>query len=182
MEFEILGWAADEPTLDLDHRSFSYAGKFVMSSTGKAVVRDDGEIIAAVSFNEDRTDPEHTWLRYLTVRADRRGEGIGSKLALAVRERIIDRGYTQVSIAVNNPFAYEALYRAGFGYAGRTTGLAELVLCYPTDRTASLYRAGLEVYRERSDLDPAERDFLDANREGNPPAVHQLPSDWHQEG
>ena len=82
MERLVLGWPSDGPTLRLDHRRFSYAGKFVMSNTGKAVVRDPGAatdreyddaVLAAVAFNEDRTDPATMWLRYVTVRGDRRG-------------------------------------------------------------------------------------------------------------
>ena len=37
MRFELVGWPADGPKLALDYRAFSYAGKFVMSNTGKAV-------------------------------------------------------------------------------------------------------------------------------------------------
>ncbi|ERH03826.1 MAG: hypothetical protein J07HR59_00951, partial [Halorubrum sp. J07HR59] len=37
MEFTVLGWPPEAPTLRLDFRTFAYAGKFVMSTTGKAV-------------------------------------------------------------------------------------------------------------------------------------------------
>ena len=37
MEYVVLGWPSDGPTLRLDYRQFAYAGKFVMSNTGKAV-------------------------------------------------------------------------------------------------------------------------------------------------
>jgi GNAT superfamily N-acetyltransferase len=180
MEIELLGWPPDGPTLRLDHRRFGYAGKFVMSNTGKAVVReerggdgnedgDEGEgVIAAVAFNEDRTDPDALWLRYVTVREDRRGEGIGPRLLEFVRDRALERGYERVRIAVNNPFAYEACYRAGFGYTGRRTGIAELVLEHPGDRSAERYREGLEEFRER-DLSTAEEAFLD-RRGSDPPA------------
>jgi len=33
-----------------------------------------------------------------------------------------------VKIAVNNSFAYAALYKCGFAYTGENTGIAELVL------------------------------------------------------
>ena len=88
----MLGWPPDGPTLRLDYRRFSYAGKFVMSNTGKAVVRDPGEtsdreyddaVLAAVAFNDDRTDSSTLWLRYVTVRNDRRGEGLGPQLCRA---------------------------------------------------------------------------------------------------
>ena len=49
MEFEILGDEADGPTLELDYREFAYAGKFVMSSTGKSVARADGDVVGAVT-------------------------------------------------------------------------------------------------------------------------------------
>ncbi|WP_227355659.1 GNAT family N-acetyltransferase [Haladaptatus salinisoli] len=180
MEYAVLGWPEDEPTLRLDHERFSYAGKFVMSNTGKAVARvevgeaesedaedADGGIIAAVAFNEDRTDEEMMWLRYVTVRAERRGEGIGPRLIRFATERIRARNYRRVKIAVNNPFAYQALYRAGFGFTGEETGIAELVLTYPGDRSRETYQAGLDVFRER-DLSTDEEAFL-AEREGEKP-------------
>lgn len=178
MEFAVLGWPDDGPTLRLDHRRFSYAGKFVMSNSGKAVVRDAGEVVAAASFNEDRTDPARMWVRYLTVRADRRGKGIGPRLAGALRERILDRGYERVSIAVNNPFAYQALYRAGFAYRGRETGIAELVLCHPAERTTRAYQSGLETFAARSDLSDEELAFLARKRDADPPAPVDVPVEW----
>lgn len=168
MELELLGWPPDGPTLRLDHRRFSYAGKFVMSATGKAVAREDGELLGAVAFNEDRTDASALWLRYVTVRADRRGEGIGPRLLAFVRDRARDRGYERVRIAVNNPFAYEACYRAGFGYTGRRTGIAELVLEHPDERSPERYREGLDEFRER-DLSADEEAFLDRKRGADPP-------------
>lgn len=168
MDAELLGWPPDGPTLRLDHRRFSYAGKFVMSSTGKAVVREGGAVIGAVAFNEDRTDSGTLWLRYITVRADRRGEGVGPRLLAFVRDRARERGYDRVRIAVNNPFAYEACYRAGFGYTGRETGIAELVLEHPGDRSRAAYQTGLDAFRER-DLSGDERAFLDRRQGAEPP-------------
>jgi len=170
MEYALLGWPPDGPTLELDYRSFSYAGKFVMSSTGKAVGRSDGAIVGAVAFNEDRTDETTLWFRYVTVREDRRGEGIGPELLAFTLDRAARRGYEQVKIAVNNPFAYQALYRAGFAFVGEETGLAELVLAWPGERSPEAYRAGLEVFRER-DLSPEEERFLAARRAADPPDV-----------
>ncbi|SEO73640.1 Acetyltransferase (GNAT) family protein [Halogranum amylolyticum] len=195
MEFALLGWPDDEPTLRLDYRTFSYAGKFVMSTTGKAVVRDpdvasdetdpapsadtpptvdpsvfeDG-IYAAVAFNEDRTDSGVLWLRYVTVHADHRGEGLAPRLAAFVADRAEDRGYRRLRIAVNNPFAYQAMYKAGFAYTGRQTGLAELVLERPGERDRPTYQCGLDVFRER-DLSDEEREFLAAKERTDPPAV-----------
>ena len=183
MEYAVCGWPADGPTLRLDYREFAYAGKFVMSSTGKAVVRDardetDGEwddgIVAAVAFNEDRTDPDTLWFRYITVRADRRGNGLGPRLAAFTAERALARGYDRLRIAVNNPFAYEALHKAGFGYTGRETGLAELVLERPGERSRTDYQAGLDVYRER-DLTDAEVAFLESRIGDDPPSVIAAP-------
>ena len=181
MERLVLGWPPDGPTLRLDYRRFSYAGKFVMSNTGKAVVRDedeatdgeyDDDVLAAVAFNEDRTDASALWLRYVTVRHDRRGEGLGPSLCSLVVDRAADCGHDRVRIAVNNPFAYEALYRAGFGFTGEETGLAELVLKRPADRPAGrdadAYRAGLDRFRAR-DLSAAETGFLEDRRGADPP-------------
>lgn len=175
MKYAVLGWPAAGPTLNLDHRRFSYAGKFVMSNTGKAVARVDGDVVAAVAFNEDRTDPETVWLRYITVDRDRRGDGIGPRLAAFAGARIKDRGYERLNIAVNNPFAYHAMFKAGFGYGGEETGIAELVLTQPGDRSTAAYQDGLDVYRGRDGLAPAERSFLDAKIEATPPRVISVP-------
>ena len=169
MELRLLAWPPG-PKMRLDHERFAYAGKFVLPS-GKAVV-SEGEptipdpregytegVLAAVAFNEDRTDGA-LWLRYVTVRADRRGEGLGPRLCAFVRDRAHERGYDTVRIAVNNPYAYEALYKAGFGFTGRETGLAELVLEHPGDRSGTRYRDGLSRFSER-ELSSAERAFLD---------------------
>ena len=178
MEYALVGWPDDDPQLRLDHREFSYAGKFVMSNTGKAVAREEnsetgteGELIGAIAFNEDRTDAATAWLRYVTVRRDRRGEGIGARLARFASERLEARGYDRVRIAVNNPFAYHALHKAGFGYTGDRTGIAELVLSRPGDRTRETYQSGLDAFRERDDLAPEELEFLDAKSEAGPPDV-----------
>lgn len=169
MELELLGWPAAGPTLDLDHRRFAYAGKFVVSGTGKAVARGDGGILAAASFDEDRSDGALR-IRYVTVREDRRGEAVGAELCAFVAERGAARGYDVVRIGVNNVFAYEALYKAGFGFTGETTGLAELVLERPppAGRSAERYRAGLDTFRER-ELEEAETAFLAARRDADPP-------------
>ncbi|WP_339104379.1 GNAT family N-acetyltransferase [Haloterrigena salinisoli] len=182
MEYDLLGWPSDGPKLRLDHERFSYAGKFVMTNTGKAVARtDDGELVAAVAFNEDRTDESTLWLRYVTVARDRRGEGIGPELLARVRDRALERGYERLRIAVNNPFAYEALYRSGFAYTAETTGIAELVLEHPSpvDDAADpggepdareRYQAGLEEFRER-DLSDEEEEFLASREESEPPGL-----------
>ena len=160
MEFELLGWPPDGPTLRLDWRRFSYAGKFVMSTTGKAVAREAEDVVGAVAFNEDRTDPDTLWFRYVTVREDCRGDGIGPKLLEFTLDHAREREYDRVKIAVNNPFAYEACYRAGFEFTGETTGIAELVLAWPSAREREPYQAGLDLFRER-DLSPEEVEFID---------------------
>lgn len=182
MEYAVLGWPEDGPTLCLDHERFSYAGKFVMSNTGKAVVLEEdeegdsseegerGDIVAAIAFNEDRTDEEAMWLRYVTVCAERRGEGIGPRLVRFATERIRAEGYRRVKIAVNNPFAYQALYRAGFGFTSEETGIAELVLEYPLERSCEAYQAGLDAFRER-ELSAAEEGFLAEKEGASPPEI-----------
>lgn len=181
MDLRLLGWPPDGPALRLDHREFAYAGKFVTTNTGKAVavegelrIPDPHEdyatgVVGAVAFNADRTDPETLWLRYVTVRADRRGEGIGPRLCVFVCEHAKERGFERFRIAVNNPFSYEALYRAGFAFTGRETGLAELVLERPGDRSAERYHEGLDRFRGRS-LSDSEQSFLDG-RSGPPPSL-----------
>lgn len=174
MEHVLLGDAEEGPTLTLDHREFAYAGKFVMSTTGKAVARSGEEVLAAVAFNQDRTNPNVAWLRYVSVREDRRGEGIGPRLCRFLSTHLLESGYETVRIAVNNPIAYEALYRAGFAYTGEETGIAELVLEHPGDRSPKRYRSGYEVFLDR-DLDAANRAVLDRHREGEPPSIVEPP-------
>jgi GNAT superfamily N-acetyltransferase len=190
MEFVVLGRADEGPPLRLDYRRFAYAGKFVTSDTGKAVVLkgtdaselrdrerpstapeeyDDG-VFAAVSFSPDRERPGVLWVRYVAVRDDHRGEGLGPRLCRFVVERAAEWDYGTCRIAVNNPFAYEALHRAGFGWTGETAGLAELVLSTDAPRTDERYRSGLAEFRDR-DLSDAERSFLAGRREASAPAV-----------
>ncbi|ELZ94277.1 hypothetical protein C440_11668 [Haloferax mucosum ATCC BAA-1512] len=199
MEFDLFGWPDEGPRLRLDYRRFAYAGKFVTAQTGKAVIRDPDasrppldddrpapsggpdslpplaeDVVAAVAFNADRTDPSTLWLRYVTVRADRQGEGLGPYLLQRTCEPAAERGFETVRIATNNPFAYEACHKAGFGFTGRETGVAELVLERPAGAPASVsretYQSGLDRYRGRGrDLDDAERDFLAAREETGAP-------------
>ena len=173
MEFALLGWPADGPRLRLDHEQFAYAGKFVMTGTGKAVVGDDG-VVAAAAFDPDRTDPDTLCIRYVTVRRDRQGEGLGSALLRFVREHAVDRGYDRVTIGVNNPFSYQAAYRAGFCYTGEERGLAELELAWPGERSRGRYQQGLDVFRERN-LSEAEMAFLNRTAGTGPPAVIDPP-------
>lgn len=174
MEFELLGWPSDGPTLELDWRSFGYAGKFVTSGTGKAVARDDGSVVGALAFDEDRTDPAVLVFRYVTVRDDRQGEGIGSALLAFGRERAREGGYDRLRIAVNNPAAYVAAYRAGFGFTGRDSGVAELVLRWPAPSDGPGFRAGLERFVDR-DLDAESRRRLDRRLERGPPEPAPVP-------
>jgi GNAT superfamily N-acetyltransferase len=208
MDFALLGWPPDGPTLRLDYRRFAYAGKFVVGSTGKAVARapaaaggdagDDGpppdpdhdsnaavdadfddDVLAAASFSADRTDPDRLCIRYVTVRSDRRGEGLGSHLLAFVAARADDRGYDRVRIAVNNPAAYRAAHRAGFAFTGSETGLAELVCerpaARPAPRDADAYRDGLDRYRGRDLDDETGARLADAWAAG-PPAVVDPPT------
>lgn len=177
MEFEIVGWPGDGATIDLDHRRFSYAGKFVMSRSGKAVVRHAGDVIAAASFSEDRTDSEVMCIRYITVRDDIRGQGIGPRLAAQLRHRFDEKGYGSVRIAVNNPYAFRAMGRAGFGFTGETTGIAELVLS-SVEPIEHRYRAGLARFQERNDLEDEERAFVETASEKGPPSSLEPPVDW----
>ena len=200
MEFAVVGWPVDEPTLRLDYRRFSYAGKFV-TGNGIAVVRGevstedetvdalpdlpDGleasefvdDVLAAVAFNADRTDAETLWLRYLTVRRDLRASGLqlGPRLAAFISEQAAEAGYKRVRIAVNNVFSYHALYKAGFASTGRETGLAELVLERPADAPAeqstATYQAGLDSFGNRTELSEAEQSFISKHADAEPPAL-----------
>ena len=209
MEFTVVGGSDGGATLRLDYRAFAYAGKFAVGSTDKAALyTPDGspaapewvpdqplpegldpdafqrDVIAAVSFSADRTDPDRCRLRYITVHAACRGAGVGPELIARTVAWLADTGYDRVRIAVNNPFAYEACYKCGFAYTGETTGLAELELERPTDRPAAArddrgtYLSGLLAFRERdTDRTDAERRFL-ATRLGE----HSPESDRRPDG
>ncbi len=201
MEFAVVGWPDEGVALRLDYRAFAYAGKFVVGAPGKAVLRTkdgspavsdwvpaeplprtvdpgafDRDVFAAVLFSPDRTDPTCCRLRYVTVHRARRGEGLGPTVVDRLVPRLADREYETVRIAVNNPFAYEALYKSGFAYDGERTGIAELELSRPIDAPSSLhgdverYRAGLDRFRER-DPTGTVRTFLDGREGGKPPTV-----------
>ena len=217
MEFALLGWAEADPTVRLDYRRFSYAGKFVTGGTGVAVIRGDAaeraaddapavdsddetatntdsepvaslpdgvaesefadEVLAAITFSPDRTDSSTLKIRYLTVRDDLRGDGkqLGPQLVAFLISKAAAANYDRIAIAVNNAFSYHALYKAGFTYTDRETGLAELVLDRPIGEPAvasqSGYQRGLDVFREREGLSTAETEFLDAYDDADPPSL-----------
>ena len=201
MEYAIVCPPDEGATLRLDYRAFAYAGKFVVGAPGKSVIRTadgrpaapdwepdeplpetvdpeafDEDVIAAVSFSPDRTDPACCRLRYVTVHAARRGEGIGSRLIGETVADLAAAGFERVKIAVNNPFAYEACYKCGFAYTGERTGIAELELERPAaasaDADAERYREGLAAFRETDgELSRAERRFVAERLERGPPSV-----------
>jgi hypothetical protein len=192
MRVDIVGWPPDVAPVYLDYRQFSYAGKFVQSAVGKALLRDksrerdppcsppdtsityETDVIAAVSFSSHRQVPHRLCYRYITVRHDQRGNQFGPKLAVDIAERASQRGYETLQVAVNNSFAFEAMYRAGFSYTGETTGIAELILRRPTERSAQTskerYQSGLDRYRNRDSLSTDESNFLASRKESEPPS------------
>ncbi|WP_159899812.1 GNAT family N-acetyltransferase [Salinirussus salinus] len=168
MELAVRNWPPEGEALALDHERFIYGGKFNTGRTAKAVAREDGEVVAAVAFNEDRTDADTLRFRYVSVRVDRRAEGVGPRLLAFAADRAREHGYERVGIAVNNPYAYEACYRAGFAFTGEETGMAELLMTYPPeDRSPARYREGLDVFAER-DLPTDQADFV-ARTDDTPP-------------
>jgi len=200
MEYAFLGEPGSGATLRLDYRAFAYAGKFVVGAPGKAALRTadgspavpswepdeplpptvdasafDDDVVAAVSFSPDRTDPDCCRLRYVTVHVARRGEGVGPWLIDRTVSRLAADGYERVKIAVNNPFAYAALYKSGFAYTGERTGIAEFVLERPAaepapegGRGGERYRAGLRAFRDGDrDLDAVERAFVASRLEAD---------------
>jgi GNAT superfamily N-acetyltransferase len=173
MEFAVLDWPPDGPTLDLDHRRFAYAGKFVIGNTGKAVARCDGSVVAAAAFSADRTDEDTLRIRYITVRRDHQGEGIGPRLLRFVVERGRGRGFEDVLIAVNNPYAYVAAYRAGFAFTGEETGVAETVLEAGGPRAIDCYRDGLLRVAARDLPDEVEA-FVERRLDSSVPNVVEV--------
>lgn len=174
VEYDVLGWPDGDPPLNLDHEVFAYAGKFIMTSTGKTVVRDAGEIVGAVAFSPDHDDSGCLRLRYVTVREDRRGEGIGPRL-LRFTAATLQARCERVDIAVNNPIAYQAAVRAGFVWTGQETGLAELRMRYdPDSRSVEQYQAGWSVFRDRT-LPDEQRAVLERHCDATPPTLVEVP-------
>lgn len=176
MEFAFLGGLEEGPTLRLHHEEFAYAGKFVMSNTGKIVARADSDkILGAIAFNQNHDEPTTAVLRYVTVSESRRGEGIGPTLLRFAGDELSDR-YESVTIAVNNPIAYEAAYRAGFIWTGGQRGIAELELVYQPDSTPDTerYQEGFGIFGER-DLPPEQQRLVDRYEDSEPPAVVAVP-------
>ncbi|QWC20132.1 GNAT family N-acetyltransferase [Halorubrum sp. 2020YC2] len=201
MEYALVCRPDEGEALRLDYRAFAYAGKFVVGAPGKSVVRTtdggpaapdwepdeplpdtvepeafDGDVVAAVSFSPDRTDPDCCRLRYVTVHAARRGEGIGPRLIDETVADLAADGFDRVKIAVNNPFAYEACHKCGFAYTGARTGLAELELERPAAAPAEVdperYRDGMAAFRETDgELSRAERRFVAKRLDRGPPSV-----------
>ncbi len=127
VEFEFVG----SKRLLLDHESFSYAGKYRLP-TNKVVARDcEGDVVAALSYDEDRVD-EAARIRYLSVRDDHQQEGVAQGLVEYAAERLLEE-YDAVKISVNNPYAYEAVHRAGFRYTGGGGPQNEVVLQRPLE-------------------------------------------------
>jgi GNAT superfamily N-acetyltransferase len=153
-EHELLG---SEATLELDEDRFAYAGKFRVSG-GKAVTRERDEIVAALSFSHDRADSEAVRVRYFAVRVDRRGKGIGSELLDYVAERLLER-YDRVRISVNNPFSYVAARKAGFGWTGDETGIAEILMERPCETDVERHEEALRIFAER-DLSAEEEAYV----------------------
>ncbi len=170
MEFVFLGWPSDGPRLELDHRRFAYAGKFVMRSTGKAIVRTGDQTIAAVSFSPDRTRDDRMWIRYVTVEETHRGRRIAPRLVGATVDRILAHDFAVVTIAVNNPFSYVAMSRAGFGFTGETTGIAEVVCSTDVEQEPVRFRAGMGVVIARAPASPAERRYAATWMRRDPPS------------
>lgn len=195
MEYAVIATPDDAVGLRLDWERFSYAGKFVMTNTGKAVAVEtgvldapdwpphpqDGEaegVVAAVSFNRDRNDPGTAWLRYVTVRGGDRGRGIAPRLsAMTANWLLAEFDVSRVRIAVNNPYALDALYKSGFEWTGAETGLQERVLEYPPPEEtdpATTYVDGLRSYLD-AEISEDERAFVESRAARGPPAVVDAP-------
>ena len=134
------------PPIFLERDKFSYAGKFIRKDTGKILAKSGGKIIAAISFSADRNDKEIVWIRYIVVEKNLRGKSVGPKLLSYAVKSLMERAGL-IKIATNNVFAYRALYKSGFEYTGKKTGISELVLEYPRDQTEEKYLEGIEMFQ-----------------------------------
>jgi len=67
MEFALLGWAEADPTVRLDYRRFSYAGKFVTGGTGVAVIRGENDGSATATGDNSIETTRTRWRRCPTA-------------------------------------------------------------------------------------------------------------------
>jgi GNAT superfamily N-acetyltransferase len=160
VRIEIRGTPEGGPPVDLDHNKFRYAGKFNMTTTGKALLFDREECGGVISFSTDRSCNNRIWVRYISVRDDYQASGIGPRFLRTTVTELLDHAQT-IRIAVNNPFAYVAAYKAGFVFTGKQTGIAELLLEHPGTLTIDVYRTGLELFRDADHLSAVERSFVE---------------------
>lgn len=167
---EFRGSPAGGPAVSLDHTEFRYAGKFQMTTTGKALLIDSNSCIAITAFSTDRSCDNRIWLRYVSVHDDYQARGVGPRFLRTTTTTLLDQ-VKSIRIAVNNPFAYVAAYKAGFVYTGEQTGIAELLLDHPGIRTTESYLAGLEVFRDADHLSSVEQSYLEEKHAGAPPPV-----------
>jgi len=179
VKFVLLAGPTGDATLDLDHREFPLAGDFVQPR-GVAVAREpsgegDPNVVAATAFDPDRAADDTARIRAITVRANRRGEGIGARLAAFTRAALHGRGWDRILIAVATPVAYHALHKADFADTGETTGLRERLLLHPPPDAPVPYATGLRWYL---DHDPAfaERAFVAERAAASPPDPVPVPS------
>lgn len=136
-EFAVVSRPGEPGDLDLDHGTFPFAGRFGRRSTGTAVLRLEGGVVAALAFSPDRRAPSVCRVRYLAVRRDRQGAGFGPAL--------LDRftawalaSYTRVKIGADTPQAAVAYERAGFRFTGERGPRGEVVYGYPATAGSTL--------------------------------------------
>ena len=159
IKFSIEGDIEGGPPIFLHGDKFSYAGKFITKDAGKILARIDEEVVGAISFNKDRNDEDIGWIRYMVVEKDHRGEGIGPEL-ITYAIGVLRENVGLIKVATNNIFAYRALYKSGFAYTGKTTGIAELVLEYPKNQTMQKYIEGVEHLLSVKNLTEEEIEFF----------------------
>ena len=170
-------------SLDLPQEEFAYAGQYRMQRYGKAILTRRPErptaaaaIIAALTTDRHRIHHDRMVVRTIDVRRAERGNGWGPLLLRSVAHAYSTAGFDTVQINTNNPFAYIAACKAGFGWTGRTTGLAELIMTRPTDRPTRWSRgrfiAGLSLYRHPR-LDAAGRRLI-ARYRGDVTAIEHV--------
>lgn len=170
MHVEFRGSPSGGPAVSLDHTDFRYAGKFQMTTTGKALLFDSDTCMGITAFSTDRTCENRIWLRYVSVHDDYQARGIGPRFLRTTAIELLDQGES-IRIAVNNPFAYQAAYKAGFVYTRKQTGIAELILEHPGIRSNETYLEGLNTFQDASHLSPREQSYIAEKRTKAPPPV-----------
>lgn len=149
----------DDPDVELDHGRFPYAGKLTTRDVGLILGRDRGEVVAAASYSIDRTDEDRCVIRYIAVRRDRQGEGLGTELLAATPGILFDRRFDSIKMAARSPYALVAAVRAGFCVIEERAPDGSPFVSYPPTTASGSLESGFTALQKLS-LTADHREYI----------------------